>query len=496
MLNGLRYYSVINLRVAWELALMNIETKFLSTFLQGLRYIGLRVPEKGQYERLMLKYYGFLWRIRNYLKEFHSIYVLINLEKFPRETNDEDEEYNKLLATSIETTVSTHNPIRPNRYYVQKKVPFYVGAERYFEITLQLADKYATKYNRLTVYSKIDVSSNYSIQVGCAETEILLWERPSRIKVITNWRVSIEPAALNKLSKIVGGDKRLSSKYNEYVALMDFLTQTGINLLDFIDLRDERFNELIDSIYNKTNTQSFKDVLLSIHNNFSENSTVFGKNTIRYALIKLREELLEDLLPEDIDEALNSSLVYLSKKCYPFERNPILYNLPNNKTNGKTISTDVLRAIGTQNTSKYLPYIRIKHLIDSTGELYYTKDEIEYAEGQQTISEYNDLLSSWDKNQGRELKEENGYVYLDEYVKNTVFIIRNLLNFSSDGNDGQKQLNQNFVDSIDETTVDKTKILALQKVFVDSKIMMIYGVAGTGKTTLMNYISDLMDGRI
>lgn len=155
-----------------------------------------------------------------------------------------------------------------------------MGAERYFEITLQLADKYATKYNRLTVYSKIDVSSNYSIQVGCAETEILLWERPSRIKVITNWRVSIEPAALNKLSKIVGGDKRLSSKYNEYVALMDF-----------IDLRDERFNELIDSIYNKTNTQSFKDVLLSIHNNFSENSTVFGKNTIRYALIKLREEL-------------------------------------------------------------------------------------------------------------------------------------------------------------------------------------------------------------
>lgn len=61
---------------------------------------------------------------------------------------------------------------------------------------------------------------------------------------------------------------------------------------------------------------------------------------------------------------------------------------------------------------------------------------------------------------------------------------------------GQKQLNQNFVDSIDETTVDKTKILALQKVFVDSKIMMIYGVAGTGKITLMNYVSDLMDGRI
>lgn len=495
LLNGLRYYDAINLRVAWELALMNIGTKFLSTFLQGLRYIGLRVPEEGQYERLMLKYYGFLWKIRNYLKEVHQLTVLRNLEDFPQETNDEDEEYNKLLAASIESVPNTFNPIRQNRYYVQKKIPFYVGTERYFEITLQLADKYATKYNRLTVYSKIDISSNYSIQVGYAEPEILLWEKPSKIKVITNWRVSIQPAALNKLSKIVRVDKTLSSKYKEYIALMDFLTQSGINLLDFIDLRDERFYELINLIYGRTNTQNFKEVLLSLHNNFNENSTVFGKNTVRYAIIKLREELLEDLLPWDNGEALNSYLVYLSKKCYSFERNPILYNLPNNKTNGKTISADVLRALSTQKTSKYLPYIRMKYLIDSTGELYHPKVEIEYTEANQTINGYNALLSDWDKGKGLELKEENGYVYLDEYVKNTVFVLQNLLDLSSDGNDGQQQLNQYFIDGIDKTTVDETKISALKKVFVDSKIMMIYGAAGTGKTTLMNYISDLMDGR-
>ena len=495
LLNGLRYYNVISLRVAWELALMNIGTKFLSAFLQGLRYIGLRVPEEGQYERLMLKYYGFLWKIRDYLKEVHQLSVLRNLEDFPRGTNDEDEEYNNLLAASIESVPDTFNPIRQNRYYVQKKSPFYVGTERYFEITLQLADKYATKYNRLTVYSKIDISSNYSIQVGYAEPEILLWDNPSKIKVITNWRVSIQPAALNKLSKIVRVDKTLSSKYKEYIALMDFLTKSGINLLDFIDMRDERFYELINSIYSGSNTQIFKEVLLSLHNNFNENSTTFGKNTVRYAIIKLREELLEDLLPWDNNEALNSHLVYLSKKCYSFECNPILYNLPNNNTNGKTISADVLRAISTQKTSAYLPYIRMKYLIDSTGELYHPKVEIEYTEANQTINGYNSLLSSWDKNNGLELKEENGYVYLDEYLKNTVFILQNLLELSSEGNDGQQQLNQYFIDGIDETTVDETKISALKKVFVDSKIIMIYGAAGTGKTTLMNYISDLMDGR-
>ena len=70
MLNGLRYYKTINLRVAWELALTSIDTKFLSTFSQGLKYIGLRVPEDGQYERLMLKYYDFCGKSENICKTF------------------------------------------------------------------------------------------------------------------------------------------------------------------------------------------------------------------------------------------------------------------------------------------------------------------------------------------------------------------------------------------------------------------------------------------
>ena len=495
LLNGLRYYDSVNLRTAWELALLDIKTKFLATFLQGLRYIGLRVPEEGQYERLILKYYGFLWKIRAYLQEFHGLSLLGNLETFPRRINDEDEEYNKLLAKAIESVALTRNRVTQDRYYVQKNAPFYVGDQRYFEITLQLSDKYATKYNRLTVYSKVDISSNYSIQVGYAKTEIQLWDKPSEIKVVTDWRVSIEPAALNKLSAILKNDARLSSVYNEYRALMDFLTSTGISLLNFIDLKDKRFQECILEIYQNTNTSYFKDVLLALHDRFHANSTILGKNTIRYALIKLREELLEDLLPEDQSEALNCGAVYLSKKCYAFEQNPIFYNLPGKRTNGKTISRDVLRATGTKGISGYLPYIRIKHLINSTGEVYFRKEEIEYKEAGQTIEAYNALLSKWDKEHGRLLKEDNEYVYLDEYVKNTAFILQNLLCFSSDGNDGQQQLNQSFISGLDQSDVDCSKIEALRKIFVESRVLMIYGAAGTGKTTLMNYISDLMDGR-
>lgn len=495
ILNGLLWYTNVNLRTAWELAIMSVDTQFLAAFLQGLRYIGLRVPEDGQNERLMLKYYGFLWRIRKYLNDYHGLFVLENLEAFPQKPNEEDEEYNKLLAQAIDSACHQRATPGLTRYYVQKKTAFYIQSERYFEITLQLADMFATKYNRLTVYSKLDISTNYSIQVGYVQADIILFDRPTKIKVITDWRVSIAPAVLNKLSKIVRCNTRISANYNEYGAIMDVLTRTGANLLDIIDFRDEMFRAVLEKIYSDVKTDHYAATLTTLHERFGEKSTTFGRYTVRYALISLREELLEDLLPKDVIGALNSSYVYLSKKCYSFELNPILYNLPRHKTNRTSVSHDILRAIGIGRFARYLPYIRSKSLTDTTGELFHPKEEVENSENAQTIEAYNSSLTEWDKKQRQTIKELDGYVYIDEYVENTVSILKYLLKASSSGNVGQKQLNKAFISGFDYSGVDEIKLTALETVFTRSCVAMIYGAAGTGKTTLMNFISNLMDGR-
>ena len=57
-------YRDVNEKLAWELSQFNVETKYLSNFLKGLKYIGSRIPDSGQSERLMLKYYNYLWEIR------------------------------------------------------------------------------------------------------------------------------------------------------------------------------------------------------------------------------------------------------------------------------------------------------------------------------------------------------------------------------------------------------------------------------------------------
>ncbi len=69
------------------------------------------------------------------------------------------------------------------------------------------------KFNRLTVYSTENISTNYSIEIAYEESEISLWNVPVKIKLVTNWKVSISPRCLNKLAKILKISTKITSKH-------------------------------------------------------------------------------------------------------------------------------------------------------------------------------------------------------------------------------------------------------------------------------------------
>lgn len=163
-----------NLQLAWERSLLNIETKYFGIFLKGLRYIDNRIPDEGQSERLMLKYYNFLWQIRKFLREHYGMSILNNLEKFPIKIDELDKEYYDLVASAINSIDFSPRAVSMSRFYVQKKTPFFVGTERYYEVVLQLASVYATKYNRVTVYTKENISTSYFVQIAYVDAKTTL----------------------------------------------------------------------------------------------------------------------------------------------------------------------------------------------------------------------------------------------------------------------------------------------------------------------------------
>lgn len=485
-------FSLANLQMAYEQAMLNIETKYLADFMKGIKYVGNRIPHEGQSERLLLKYYDFLWQIRRFLKFKHDIDILHNLEIFPIEIDKVDKEFYSMVSSAIENKPINKSSLRYSRYYIQKRTPFFIGSERYYEITLQLAEVYATKYNRLTVFSKENISTGYSIRIGYEERSIKLWDVETKIKVVTNWEVSIAPACLNKLAKALYFNTKISSKHGEYISLMKFLTSNGMSFLELIDLGNELFINLVNAIFEKTNTSYLKEVLTLLHNKYSKTSIKKGKNVIRYLLINLREDDFDSILPDRFTKKYLAEDLYIASKSFPFEKRPFISNLAGSKTSNSNSLGKIVEVAGFQEFSLMRPYVLLRNATRETGEIYFEDNSIIAAED---IDIFNNRLDEWEKKQGYGINQDKGMVCIDSYEKTTIFILERLLELSKSGNAGQEAYNRNFVEKNKILFEDPLKELAIRSAFVNSKLMIIYGAAGTGKTLLINYLSNLMSNK-
>lgn len=271
---------------------------------------------------------------------------------------------------------------------------------------------------------------------------------------------------------------------------MSFLTKTGMTLLDLIDLQEMDFHSITDQIYGNTNTKHFREVIEILRRDYSSDSVIFGKNVVRYLLINLREKSLIDVMPNRFTKMLAGSPLYLASGCRPFERNPLLANLPHSKTAEVSI-TKILSASGTEKINILLPYLRIRNAINKSGELYFKASEIA---SDKSINDYNEYLVEWEQDQGYSIVNDSGLVTISAYETITLKILQRLLDFTQAGIKGQKELNARFIKDhsalFDKVDVSKQK--AIKYAFVNSRILLIYGAAGTGKTTLINYISSLM----
>ena len=479
-------YTNVSEKLAWEVSQLRVDTRYLCNFLRGLKYINRRIPKEGQAERLMLKYYNYLWEIRRFMRENYNKSILENLEKFPLDLDTVDSEYYEKVAKQIENIDLTKRNVRVSRYYVHKITPFFVNGERYYEITLQLAGVYSTKYNRVTVYSKMTITTYYSIQIAYTETELELWGIRNNIKVLNDWKVAIDPTCLNKLSKMLMKHTKINRNYQEYVNLMEFLTETGMNLFELINMRKERFSQIYNRVFGTTNTHDFGDVLIQIRREYSKSSCKVGKNTIGYAMLHMRDEILEDLLPNKFYPKRISEKLFVSSRCYPFEKNPMIANLVGTKTSKKDKESIIELLDDSKVVSLVQPYMTIDNLISETGELLFKKSEIG---SDAVIENYNTSLDDWERDNGYFIIEKEGLVTIASYYDTTINILKRLLQLTHNVSLDRQEENERFIKNCGIKFDDIDKKIALKHLFVNSNIMLIYGAAGTGKTTLINYIS-------
>ncbi len=228
---------------------------------------------------------------------------------------------------------------------------------------------------------------------------------------------------------------------------------------------------------------------------YNLNSSSFGKNTMRYVLGSLKEKTIYDITEGAEENPLKNCAAKISKSTFSFEKNPILYNLPNSKSSDSKIFSSVFRAVGLNKYNKMLPFVILKDRSESTGEIYIDK----YILGEDSdslINEYNKALNNYDIQSNKAIRDQENLVYIESYEKDTIDILRTLITYTDTGIAGQQQLNNKFIKDYNlEGNCDLMKVAAIKNIFTNSRLLLIYGAAGTGKTMLIDYISTLMDGR-
>lgn len=86
-------------------------------------------------------------------------------------------------------------------------------------------------------------------------------------------------------------------------------------------------------------------------------------------------------------------------------------------------------------------------------------------------------------------------MYINEHYEDTKRILEELIDLSEEGISGYCNFATYWMNENPETVNCEEKKKILQEMFVDSKVALIYGAAGTGKTYLLNHIAQMFDER-
>ena len=107
--------------------------KFIADFYKMLQIVVSHYhPSEENSERLMLKYYEYLFKIREIMKKDYNLDLLNNLEKFPLNLDFELKEYYQKIANKIDEE-SSNSPEKKEKFYIHKIKPFFMNNSIYKE---------------------------------------------------------------------------------------------------------------------------------------------------------------------------------------------------------------------------------------------------------------------------------------------------------------------------------------------------------------------------
>ena len=453
--------------------------RFLSKFHDCLQAsVSHYTPDEDSSVRLMLKYYEWLLKIRDYCKTVFSLNILGNLENYPILQDDSLKEYYEKIARQIDTVKYTES-IPNDRYYVQKHKPFFVNGKIYYQLTLVPADDFSSKFDRFVAFSSHEIPAYYSIKLDFIDSAINIMDREMPIRIVNSFMVAIRPVELADMATILCINK-IYPNTKEYKLMMEYLTKTGISLTEIIDYDQIYYDRLKNLFKSKCESDNFFTMLDKCRALLQNNQP--GKNIIRYMLLRLRHSIMKPQIRKKENDWISD--LCLLNECLPFDEMPYDASLHDHNPQADIFSSISIKG----HEDEYLA--RIIRINTEQKVQLFTPIEVvkQYGDVEKLVERFNSRLI--DKHKPiRSLIIQDGQIYIKGYVDDTIWIINELMDRKGDGLIGYKNSMTAWISSNPAVDSEEKKRI-LPDIFANSRLAMIYGAAGTGKTTLIKHLAE------
>ena len=153
------------------------------------------------------------------------------------------------------------------------------------------------------------------------------------------------------------------------------------------------------------------------------------------------------------------------------------------------VPTDLVESLDLAGRTHELLARRVKNNVEDRGMLYTPIADLE------PLADLDELMSAYNghvyyKHTGRNMLKDKGHVFIREYEDGTVAIIEKLQEYATSGVAGYGSAVKRWLAQATPACDDPLKVKALEELFVDSKVALIYGAACTGKSTMVSLIAN------
>lgn len=432
-------------------------------------------------ERLMLKYYEYLHRIRSLLQDNCGVAVLANLEAFPVDLDPSLREYHEKIAARIKAVRSTPpDSSARDRYYIHKTRPFFVGGRIYYEVTFYRAVNKVSKFDRIIAFTNIDMTDKYAAMLTLQRDSIKVLDQTMPITIIREWEVSIRPCEFNNFARLLGITLDVRNNSAEYRYLMYSLTAGSDSLLDLVEMPDNKYL----AVKAAGTAGVTKPLIFPILDEARRlvRSVAPGHNVLRYLMLRMHNQILKSQWYWDGCDRLSG--MKLPYGCIPFDTMPFCTSL----TAHNPRYWDLVESLDATGRNHELLVRRVKNNVERHGILYTPVVDLEeFGDVNGLISTYNNKL--YYKHTERRLLLDKGHVFICGYENETVSIVEKLQEYASLGIAGYTQAVERWLDEAPRGIDDPVKEDALKRLFSQSRVALIYGAAGTGKSTMVDRIA-------